>query len=242
MGAAAMLLGGKLPLTTVLLRPVLVDSVWGIKNVAENGPAVQTVAGLTIGEDGTGPFGAGSRAIVDVTTSVQYAATLGSSQLSISKLKDMEIFYRVATRPATYSRHVLWVGVAGSSVSTISLGVTPIGAATGNVKYFAVYRHSNGTEYVIRSTDILVDNAWRHLRSAIVGNALRLWVAGIYQGAVALPAGFAVGTTPRALLGGNEINAVYDAYGSYAEARISSDYRYPEAAADFTAPSAPLEV
>ena len=242
MGAAAMLLGGKRSSTTVLLRPSFVGSEWVVKNVADNGPAVQTVAGLTIGEDGTGPFGAGSRAIVDVTTSVQYAATFGSAQLAISKLKDLEIFFKFDTRPVTYTKFVLWVGPAGSPVSAVYLGVTPMGATTGNVKYFAIYRHLNGTGYPVISTNIPVDNAWRHLRGAIVGNTLRHWVGGIYQGAITLPTGFSVGATPRALLGANEINVAHDAYGSYAEARISSDYRYPEAAADFTAPSAPLEV
>ena len=242
MRTMAMLLGSKRSTTTVLLRPTMVNSAWTVKNVAASGPAVQTVAGLTIGEDGTGPFGAGSRAIVDVATSVQYAATFGSAQLAISKLKDLEIFFKFDTRPVTYSKFVLWVGPAGSAVSAVYLGVTPIGATTGNVKYFAIYRHSNGVEYPVFSTNIPVDNAWRHLRGAIVGNALHHWVGGVYQGSITLPTGFGVGATPRVLLGTNEINVAHDAYGSYAEARISSGYRYPEAAADFTAPSAPLEV
>ena len=242
MGAAAMLLGGKRSTTTVLLRPMMVNSVWTVKNVADNGPAVQTGARLTIGEDGSGPFGVGSRAIVDAATSVQYAETFGSAQLAISKLKDLEMFFKFDTRPETYRKLVLWVGMAGSAVSQVALGVTPIGATPGNVKYLAIYRHSNGVEYPVFSANMPVDNAWRHLRGAIVGDTLRHWVGGIYQGAVTLPTGFSVGATPRVLLGANETHVAHDAYGSYAEVRISSDYRYPEAAADFTAPSAPLEV
>ena len=250
MNSHAMMLGAGQaqppPKTTVLFRPVWNGSAWVVSNAAQSvgGPAISAVTGLTIGEDGTGPFGAGSRAIIDtLTTSIQDAYTVGTSKLAIASLKDMELFCKVPTRPVTYPRYLLWVGPKGSAVNNLSVGVTPAGAATSRMKYFAAYRHGDSVDYPIFSADFTYGDFYRHLRACVVANSVRLWVDGVYQGSVALPVNYSVRATPLCLLGGNYVHhAAHDGYGSYAEARISSDYRYTTAAENFTPPASPLEI
>lgn len=216
-----------------LLRPVYSGGAWGIGDASPNGWTV-TNSGMTIGNEGTGPWGGTSRAIYDPTASARAYATLTGMTRSLCR----QIDFWVAPSPpkSIYSQVYLKFSTVTTQKPLVYFG------QSGNSRrlFVSCYPNTGSTEYYLIPTDTWTDGTWVHgvidLPITVPG-VISLALNGVWKGSTPSHTP-AIASTMYLDLGIYGL-AVHDAYGeSLAEVRLSSVQRWTPGT-NFTPPAGP---
>ena len=241
MGAAAMLLGtGKMRDFTclALIRPVYSGGSW-VPGDASPWARTITNSGLTIGAEGTGPWGGTSRAILD--PSGVDGCYIGTTVYQSAKMLDLwvrppsvppavQIYARIAS--GTGDKPTVYLYWRAGGPGKIRLGVSCF-PTTGATEY--AYTDPTDRDYGV---DYHVTIA---LPETTPG-PIKLAVSGSWRGQTASVTPDLSGTVYFVLGRFTVTTSPYNATGqSMAEARLSSVYRWTPGV-DFTPPTGPYEV
>lgn len=233
MGTAAMLLGGikdsDFASVLALLRPVYAGGTWGIGD-ASGYERVVTNVGLTIGAEGSGPWGGSSRAILDLSNTTQaaclmpgivrgfgtwvyapYRASLLSAFMTIFSPATQSMFACLATRIGDNSSYTKFSYTSGSGGQEIVSGNYPIN--TWNFVSVGFGPDSPG-DVVLRINGLAVATSEGY-------------------------ASFPIGADQSLRIGGYAYGTAYSFYGGrVAESIVVSDGRFYDA--NFAVPSEPF--
>ena len=227
MGAAAMLLGvpDPDPDCLALIRPVYSGGSWVLSDVS---PARRSVSSLsiTIGGEGTGPWGGTSRALIDSVAASRCFIVGGTA---FGAVKSGACWFYPTSVGDAKGRTFFKIGREFSARPYVGMGYFPAQApnATTHVRLWAYCAESSAENpYVIAtSTAIYPLNAWVFCGIKLPTTPpgpVELWANGA-QIATTARTTPALGQSDASFAVGNYwLEGTYDAVGRYAEAGIWS--------------------